>query len=531
MKMLLLILSGAVSGMVYAAYDFPYIIYLSLIPFFYLLYGWCQTASLKKMYLYGFAFFYPYYVAVFHWFTYQYPMEFLGFSKAESLLYIVLAWLGVALLMTILFSFIPVCMGIYIKIWKNPNAATPLFMAFIWCLTEWLNSKTYMAVPWARIAVTQQRSLFSLQTASVLGSFFSSFVIVFFAAYGAYALFSYKTRPVCSVVCMLCASALLCGNTLVGAVMYYGDYDNDLAQSENIATVCALQGNMLSGEKWEEGSSYTALQIYTDLIYEAFDTYRPDIFVLPETAIPVELNYFSSYKETFSTAAKATDSVILAGAFYRDEENHLYNAIYAFTPDGEISQTIYKKRQPVPFGEFLPFRTVLEKIAPILADINAGDDLTAGTSAEVFFTEKGNIGSIICFDSIFELFSAESARDGAQLLAISTNDSWFLDSAAIYEHNGHAILRSIETRRYTVRSANSGMSSVITPRGDIIAKLDPLLSGSIGGDIILRDDLTFFTKHSHLFISICFVGVGVLLSSGVIYGKKQKNTAKTQTKM
>lgn len=527
MKLLVLILSGAVSGMAYAVYDVPLIIYASLIPFFYLVYGWSQTSSLKKMYFYGFAFFYPYYLAVFHWLVYQYPLDFLGFSKTESFIYILLALFGVALLMTILFSFVPVCMGIYTKIWKAPNALAPLFMSAVWCLFEWLNSKTFMGVPWARIAVTQQSNVFALQTASILGSFFSSFVVVFFAAYGAYALFVCKENSRCSVICAVCASALVCVNTLAGVIMYYNDFNKDVEYSENTVRVCALQGNMLSGEKSASGSSYTALQVYIDLIYKGHEKYKPDIFVLPETAIPVQMDYFPSYTESFSIAARQTEAVILVGAFDRDEKtDNLHNVIMQFNPDGSVSETKYKKRQPVPFGEFLPFRTVLEKIIPMLDDINQGDDLTAGVSSEVFFTEKGNIGSMICFDSIFELYSAQSARDGAQLIAISTNDSWFLDSAAIYEHNGHAMLRAIETRRYIVRAANSGLSSIITPRGEMVAELAPLLRGSVQGDVVLRDDITFFAKYPHLFISMCWICCASLLVCGTVKEIKRRKMHK-----
>ena len=157
MNVLLLILSGAVSGMAYAVYNIPYVIYLSLIPFFYVIFKKAPEVGAGKMYLYGFAFFYPYYIAVFHWFIYQYPLDFLGFSKTESILYILLAVFGVALLMTVLFSFIPVFMRFYAKLFsRGADALSPLFISCIWCLTEWLNSKTFMAVPWARLALTQQ---------------------------------------------------------------------------------------------------------------------------------------------------------------------------------------------------------------------------------------------------------------------------------------------------------------------------------------------------------------------------------------
>ena len=189
----------------------------------------------------------------------------------------------------------------------------------------------------------------------------------------------------------------------------------------------------------------------------------------------------------------------MLGAF-RETKSDSYNSMFMFTPDGGISQTVYDKRHLVPFGEFLPFRAFLEKAIPLLNEINyMANDLTAGDSAAVFDTGKGKVGSVICFDSIFELLVAESVQNGAELIAVSANDSWFAESAAIYEHNGQAILRAVENRRCVVRATNTGLTSFITPRGEVLAKLELLTTGTICAELPMRDDLTFFTKHPNLF--------------------------------
>ncbi len=496
MNVLLLILSGAVSGMAYAVYNIPYVIYLSLIPFFYVIFKKAPDVGAGKMYLYGFAFFYPYYIAVFHWFIYQYPLDFLGFSKTESILYILLAVFGVALLMTVLFSFIPVFMRFYAKLFsRGADALSPLFISCIWCLTEWLNSKTFMAVPWARLALTQQSSIFYIQSASILGSFFISFIIVFFASSIAYAVIHYNDSKRNSLICMLCASCLIFANSVSGVVLYYSDLFSEPTETVKIS---AIQGNVSSTEK-ADGAFLYEVEKYLELIYEEAERSKPDIIITPETAIPININYFTSVAERFANASKQTGAVILLGAF-RETKSDSYNSMFMFTPDGGISQTVYDKRHLVPFGEFLPFRAFLEKAIPLLNEINyMANDLTAGDSAEVFDTGKGKVGSVICFDSIFELLAAESVQNGAEMLAVSTNDSWFADSAAIYEHNGHAILRAVENRRCVVRAANTGLTSFITPRGEVLAKLELLTTGTICAELPMRDDLTFFTKHPNLF--------------------------------
>lgn len=532
MTVLLLILSGAVSGMTYAVYNIPYIIYLALIPFFYVIFKKAENTGAVKMYFYGFAFFYPYFIAVFHWFVYQYPLDFLDFSKTESILYILLAVFGVALLMTLLFSFIPVAMRFYAKLFgRGADALSPLFISCIWCLAEWLNSKTFMAVPWARLALTQQSSVFYLQTSSILGSFFISFIIAFFASSIAYAVIHGNDNKKSALICVLCASCLIFTNAVAGVALYYNDLFGEPV--DKTVRVSAIQGNIASTEKTDSAFVSDTVDRYLDMIYKECDRNKPDIIITPESAIPVNLRFYTSIAERFSLASEQTGAVILLGAFDRTEEES-YNSIFMFTPDGGMSETVYNKRHLVPFGEFLPFRPLLEKLIPLLGEINSlSSDLTAGDSSAVFDAGCAKIGSVICFDSIFELLSAESVRDGAQLLAVSTNDSWFVDSAAIYEHNGHAILRAVENRRFVVRAANTGLSSIITPRGDVLAKIDPLLTGSICAEIPLRDDITFFTAHPNLFpalLAACSICVFVSPFAIHFYGKlKTKKQADALT--
>jgi uncharacterized membrane protein YcaP (DUF421 family) len=105
-------------------------------------------------------------------------------------------------------------------------------------------------------------------------------------------------------------------------------------------------------------------------------------------------------------------------------------------------------------------------------------------------------------DKIYRKNLKKAKLDLSEFLLLCREQGYFdLNEieTAIFEHNGHAILRAVENRRYVVRAANTGLSSVLTPRGEILAKLDPLLTGTISSKIPMRDDLTFFTKHPNLF--------------------------------
>ena len=135
----------------------------------------------------------------------------------------------------------------------------------------------------------------------------------------------------------------------------------------------------------------------------------------------------------------------------------------------------------------------------------------------------GKVGSVICFDSIYESLILDSVRAGANLLCISTNDSWFEDSAAVYEHNAHAKLRAVETGRYVVRAANTGISSIITPTGKVTESLPPLVEGYILDGVYMISANTLYTMVGNVLV----LAAGVYIASLLLWplgGEKDQET-------
>ena len=191
-----------------------------------------------------------------------------------------------------------------------------------------------------------------------------------------------------------------------------------------------------------------------------------------------------------------------------------------------MHDTVYSKRRLVPFGEFVPLRGLIETVIPPLADlVLSSEDVAWGEGGNVFSLESGNIGSLICFDSIYEDLTRESVRDGAELICLSTNDSWFTDSAALYMHNAQAQLRAIESGRYVARAANTGISTVISDRGEVLAELEPLVDGMLVEDVAIRTSVTPYMQIGNLFVYLCGIGCGGVLLAELacrVYRKRQK---------
>jgi apolipoprotein N-acyltransferase len=270
--------------------------------------------------------------------------------------------------------------------------------------------------------------------------------------------------------------------------------------------VAAVQGNISSTDKWSGGAD-KILEIHAKYTREASEK-GAKIVVWSETALPY--NFFKNeYIHTFvSDLARECNVTILVSTFteYQNRSWQLRNSLIAVNPDGTFGEEMYFKQRLVPFGEFVPMRELIEVLIPPLTEIGMlQEDLIAGEESTVLETNEGIFGCGICFDSIYEDIIRESTLGGAQVIAISTNDSWFADSAALYMHNSQSVLRAIENGRDVVRSANTGISSIIDPMGNIKSSLSANQEGVIVDEVYMRDNLTVYTVIGNVFIYICIV--------------------------
>ncbi|MFY9381786.1 MAG: apolipoprotein N-acyltransferase, partial [Eubacteriales bacterium] len=199
-------------------------------------------------------------------------------------------------------------------------------------------------------------------------------------------------------------------------------------------------------------------------------------------------------------------------------------AIIQVTPDdGIIKDNIYYKRHLVPFGEYVPLQKFIETVIPPLANlVMTRDPVLPGTNSAVHITPYGKIGSLICFDSIYENLSADSVRDGAEIIAISTNDSWFDGTVALRQHVAQAVLRAIETDRYILRSANTGISCVISPSGDILSATENGERAYFVLDVAPRNTETLYTKTGNIIIIASAAAIIVTLTCSLIFRRRNK---------
>jgi len=530
-RFLLLGISAILTGITLVFPKVGFLEWITLIPaaLFLLLEAANPERKLRSLYGYGLFFFMLFYAVNFHWFIALYPLDFIdGMTPAAALAVVFAGCVGLSFLQALFGGFLFVLLGTLFRTRavREHKFLAPILLATTWSVYEWTQTLGWWGVPWARLPLGQSEYLVGLQTASLFGSYFISFSLVFVNSLAAFALINRKNIS-CIRFSAICAAAVLIFQYGAGAALYFAKPDEEKIRTVKVA---AIQGNISSKEKWSFGSLAKTMDIYEEYTVLAAEQ-GAKIVVWPETVIPHTITEKSDTYKQVSSIADENDIVVLVGAFSPSEtEDGDYNSIFCFLPDGSVHEEIYAKRRLVPFGEFVPMRTLITKIIPPLAElVLSDDDVISGEGAAIMDTKYGNIGSLICFDSIYEELTRDSVISGAQVICLSTNDSWFGDSAAVYMHNAQAQIRAIENGRCIVRSANTGISTVIDSKGNIKEELEPLVDGFVVSEVTLESDLTLYTVIGNSFIYLSILAYAYFIALEIIDRIKNKALTNSQT--
>ena len=524
LRFLLLALGGILTGLTLVFPEIGFAEWITLVPVavVVLVRASDEKIRLRSLYLDGLTFFYAFFLTCFHWFVYLYPLDFVeGMTKGGALAVILVGWLGLSLLQAVLSSFAFVFIGL---VFRSRLCVKFTFIkvfaaAGIWAIFEWSQTIGWWGVPWGRLPIGQTEYLWGLQNASVLGSYFVTFLIVAVNFLFAMALL----HPVKVKLGVLIATALIVFQYGSGAVLWY---TKDVTQGEKIKVAC-IQGNISSAEKWDRSSLIKTIENYQRLTQEAAEQ-GAELVIWPETAFPYDISKgaYQVYSDYFANLANRQDIYLLVGAYVSDEEGNMLNSLICFTPDGEKLDRVYSKRHLVPFGEYVPMKKLIQTLVPPLAELVLSEgEISAGDGSQIIEIENGmKLGGLICFDSIYEQLTLESVRDGAEIICLSTNDSWFIDSKALYMHNAQAQIRAVESGRYVARAANTGISTVINSRGEVIAELEPLVDGLVISDVYVTEGRTGWSFVGNLFILLLVMGEIFVIVDGIVWRLKFKKT-------
>ena len=266
--------------------------------------------------------------------------------------------------------------------------------------------------------------------------------------------------------------------------------------------VAIVSSQVSQEEKLDDRNLFMLLDRYIGLGRDAAAK-NPDLIVFPESILPGYILRDDRLLPRFASLAKTSEAGILLGT---GDYNHgrIYNSIAYIAPHGDVVGT-YDMVHPVPFGEVIPGRNILDKIGlKEFVDSFLPQAVTPGGS----YTPLAGVGTPICFESTFPSVSRALSQNGASLLAIVTNDAWFAGSSELPAHFACAVYRAVETRRYVLQAANGGMSGVIDPRGRIIASQEK--EGVLTAKVTRLTDESAYTHYGDMLMYLLFA-VGLLI--------------------
>ena len=479
-------LAGALGALPIAVPEIGFLHLVLLIPFGF----FCisdERFGAKTEYLHGLAYFFGYFFVCYSWFFAMYPLSFTGMSRPAALLVVLLAAFGIAIFQSAGFAFV----FLIARKAKVNKYLFPFFAAALWCIGEWAQNFFWFGLPFVRVALSQTNALEFCQSANLFGSYFVSFIII--AINMLFAVSFKETNKKARTVTALIALIIFVSNASYGILYIHNSEKNIKAVKTS-----AFQGNISTEEKWNDIMLDRSIIIYERLAKEAAENGAKYV-LLPETVIPYITEEYDDIDSFFKDLAWHHGIKIMLGTFGRVDDG-VGNIIRVYESMRE-PQNIYTKQKPVPFGEYMPMRGMLTALFPSLDDINILQrSLTSGKESSIWQDGDINFGYLICFDSIYSSLARESVKNGANILMISTNDSWFGTSHGLVMHLTHAKLRAIENGRSVLRAANTGISAAILPTGEVMQKIDADEIGQITVSLPISDNDTLYTEIGDFFV-------------------------------
>lgn len=405
-----------------------------------------------------------------------------------------------------------------IRRWTSPTSAL-LLSPLLWVAVELARARI-TGFPWDLLGYAQVDNLFLTRLASLTGVMGLSLVI---AVANALWIFQPKIRmerrkwvgPVCAALLM--------------AASYLGTL-RAVPASQTSALATLLQDNLRVGTQ----AARTPQSQPAMLEDFAQQTFHPQISPAAAelssqsgaAAAPTQLvlwpeaptDFMSAdpgFRQAMGSIARSAHAPVVADAVaVGDKANarHSYDEFVSasfFLPDGSFAGR-YDKMHLVPFGEYTPYKQLFFFAGHLLDGLN----FVPGTRRTLFNAGGHRYGVFICYESIFGDEIRHFALNGAQVLVNLSDDGWYGDTSAPWEHLDMARMRAIENGRWVLRDTNTGLTASIDPYGRIVAQMPRHIRGAVEVPFDYRDGLTFYTRHGDWIGWLCSLAVlAVILGS------------------
>lgn len=241
-----------------------------------------------------------------------------------------------------------------------------------------------------------------------------------------------------------------------------------------------------------------------------------NLMVWPESPAPLEYND-PRFRHWVSALAEDEHAPMIVGniAVERDADdnrNAIYNSAAFIAADGAFVGR-YDKMHLVPFGEYVPFQQVFAFAGSLTAEVGA---MTHGKRRVLFASGGHRYGAFICYESIFADEVRQFVNLGADVLVNISDDGWYGDTSAPWQHLNMARMRAVENDRWLLRDTNSGVTAAIDPHGRVRQSAPRHVQTSLLAHFNYLDRRTFYTRHGDLFAWLCAIIAIVLAVDGAV---------------
>ncbi|MGD0293706.1 MAG: apolipoprotein N-acyltransferase [Terracidiphilus sp.] len=408
-----------------------------------------------------------------------------------------------------------------------------VFAPFLWAALE-LAAARITSVPWDQLGYSQVDNTLVNQLAPWTGVYGISFVLVFVNALltGGLTLESrphigHRDRTILRAIGVLLMMAGVAGVSIpppqpaptATAVLIQPNLDvaSDnlwLGRGEWEQHIAEFQ--RLAGEQCKSyiaGIPQTGAPI-GEIVCPSYPTH-PDLVAWPESPAPfVEQN--ARFEQAMTSIARQMQAPLIVGNLGVDVSFeggvHYYNSARIEGADGARVGR-YDKIHLVPFGEYIPFQNLLTFAHKLTGRVSA---FSRGDEPKVFRLPTANNGAhrygvFICYESVFADEVRQFAQLGAEALVNISDDGWYGDTSAPWQHLNMARMRAIENRRWILRDTNNGITAVIDPYGRVRQSIPRHQTDALPAQFGFRSDVTFYTTHGDVFGWLC-----VLLSLAIV---------------
>jgi apolipoprotein N-acyltransferase len=367
-----------------------------------------------------------------------------------------------------------------------------------WVSVELLRARTFLRFPWCLLGYSQHEHPAFIQIAAFGAVYGVSFLIVLASAAAAYAVSAPAKR----------GSAVLAGvGALVAAVWLHGQWVlSQPVEASGTLRVGLVQASIRQDEKWAPGLYEENVRKHIALTRRA-GAEGARLVIWPESAVPFPLDRDPGAAQLLRETARASDVFLLFGNddYVDGPDGRLvrFVGVKLISPGGELGLRYHKMRL-VPFGEYVPFQPVFTLGGRVAARLVEGvADFSPGREPVVGEVEGTRLAAFICYEAIFPDLVRRFVNGGAELLVNVTNDAWYGLTSAPFQHFAMARFRAVETGKYLVRAANTGISGVIDPRGRVVERTALFEPRVLVRDVPVVRGQTFYARHGDVFAWAC----------------------------